>query len=29
MPPDEFAAFVADQARIAQEIARKVGPGAR
>jgi tripartite-type tricarboxylate transporter receptor subunit TctC len=25
MPPDRFAAFVADQARIAREIARRVG----
>lgn len=29
MPPDQFATFVADQARIAQNIARRVGPGAR
>jgi tripartite-type tricarboxylate transporter receptor subunit TctC len=27
MPPDAFAAFVADQARIAQEIGRRVGRG--
>jgi hypothetical protein len=25
MPPDRFAAFVAEQARIAREIARSVG----
>ena len=29
MPPEEFMAFVANQAQIAQEIARRVGPGTR
>jgi tripartite-type tricarboxylate transporter receptor subunit TctC len=28
MPPDQFAAFVADQARIAREIGRRVSDGA-
>ena len=28
LPPDRFAVFVAEQARVAQEIARRVGTGA-